>query len=155
MTSSPSKSSRTSPTPDTDQIVVINAGSSSLKFAVVDPGSGTRCLSGIAERLGTSEAKLTVARKGAPEQTSELSDATHAHAVSEVLTAVRRLPPQLQPSGVGHRVVHGGDLFAESVLVSDAVVAGIRRFSALAPLHNPAALEGINAVGDRWPELPR
>jgi acetate kinase len=157
MTSSPAKGFRTAATPTeaTDQIVVINAGSSSLKFAVVDPTSGARCLSGIAERLGTSGAKLTVARKGAPEETSQLSDSTHAHAVSKVLTAVRGLPPELQPSGVGHRVVHGGDLFAESVLVSDAVVAGIERFSPLAPLHNPAALEGIDAVSELWPELPQ
>jgi acetate kinase len=157
MTSSPSDGSQTATNPTSvgGQVVVINAGSSSVKFAVLDPTSGTRCLSGIAERLGEAGATLTVSREGAPKRTSKLSEATHAHAVSEVLDAVRGLPRQLRPSGVGHRVVHGGDLFADSVLVSDEVTAGIRRFSSLAPLHNPAALEGIHAVAKLWPELPQ
>jgi acetate kinase len=138
---------------DADAVLVVNAGSSSLKFAVVDPTSGTRGMSGLAERLGTPRATLRLSRDGADDDARELAAGTHQEAVSAVIEAVRRLPRGLQPAAVGHRVVHGGDLFTESVLVTESVLAGIRGLNPLAPLHNSPALEGIEAVSDRWPDL--
>jgi acetate kinase len=78
---------------------------------------------------------------------------THHEAVSAVLEAARALPAGMRPVGVGHRIVHGGERFTESVLVADSVEPAIRGLSALAPLHNPPALEGIDAVRAVWPEL--
>jgi acetate kinase len=137
------------------RVLVINAGSSSLKFAVVDLASDTRTLTGLAERLGTPAAAMTVNRHGAAEQSPRLTHGTHHEAVSAVLDAARALPPSRRPSGVGHRIVHGGEDFTESVLVTESVEAAIRRLNPLAPLHNPPALEGLDAVHAVWPELPQ
>jgi acetate kinase len=134
-------------------VLVLNAGSSSLKFVVVDVGSGERALTGLAERLGTPDASMELSRRGHSGQFPELARGTHHEAVSAVLEAARAMPPELRPVGVGHRVVHGGDVVTESVVVTDSVEAAIRRLSALAPLHNPPALEGIAAVRKTWPEL--
>lgn len=141
--------------PPGSQILVVNAGSSSLKFALVDPATGARCLSGLAERLGTTDAAVAIQPVGAPDIRSPLHEGTHHEAVSTVIDATQRLSGDLQPVGVGHRVVHGGELFTDSVLVSDEVIAGISRFGQLAPLHNPPALLGIDAVRTRWPALPQ
>ncbi len=138
-----------------NRILVINAGSSSLKFALVDPATGRRHLSGLAERLGTDEAVIALTADGVPDVRTALPDGSHDQAVSAVLEAAHRLPRDRQPIGVGHRVVHGGELFADSVLITDEVIEAITRFSSLAPLHNPAALLGIRAVTALWPELPQ
>lgn len=136
-------------------VLVINAGSSSLKFATVDPVTGSRSMSGLAERLGTADAAVTLNRDGAPDVESALADGSHDEAVALVLDEAQRQPPHLQPVGVGHRVVHGGERFTDSVLVNDDVMAGIAQYSPLAPLHNPPALLGISAVHARWPDLPQ
>jgi acetate kinase len=136
-------------------VLVVNAGSSSLKFATVDPATGSRSISGLAERLGTAEAVVTLNRDGVPAVTSTLADGSHDEAVALVLDEVQRQPSHLSPVGVGHRVVHGGERFADSVLVTDDVLAGIEQYSPLAPLHNPPALLGISAVRARWPDLPQ
>jgi acetate kinase len=136
-------------------VLVINAGSSSLKFALVDPATGERHLSGLAERLGTDSATIASTRDGRPGERSVLAEGTHGSAVATVVSGVRELAPDRQPVGVGHRVVHGGELFADSVLVTDDVLEAIDRFSALAPLHNPSALLGIRAVSATWPDLPQ
>jgi acetate kinase len=139
----------------TGDVLVINAGSSSLKFALVDPATGDRHLFGMADRLGTDQAVITVTSHGVPDVRSALPDGSHDSAVSTVLAAAQRLPVDRRPIGVGHRVVHGGELFADSVLITEEVLDAISRFSALAPLHNPPALLGIRAVSAQWPGLPQ
>jgi acetate kinase len=134
-------------------VLVFNAGSSSLKFAAVDLATGVRTLTGLAERLGTSGATMTMFHQGQADDSHEVADGTHHEAVSAALEAARALPPPMRPTGVGHRIVHGGEQFTESVLVTDTVEAAIRRLGALAPLHNPPGLEGIDAVRAVWPEL--
>jgi acetate kinase len=134
-------------------VLVLNAGSSSLKYAIIDPASGDRALTGLAERLGTTDATMTLSVEGRDAESPELVHGTHHEAVSAVLEVARDLPPSMRPVGVGHRVVHGGERFTESVLVSDSVEKAIRGLSTLAPLHNPPALEGIHAVRAVWPEL--
>ena len=130
-------------------ILVINAGSSSLKVAVIDPISGVRRLSALAERLGGDDATLTIG-KTAPEP---LGDAT-------ATGALRHLAPHLTGAdlrlhGVGHRVVHGGERFAEATLIDEAVAVGIGACARLAPLHNPANLAGIQAARATFPQLPQ
>ena len=128
-------------------ILVINAGSSSLKVAVIDPATGTRRLSALAERLGSAGATLTIGKSAA----QPLGEAS-------AVGALRRLAPhlagdELELLGVGHRVVHGGERFTAATLIDDAVVAGIGDCARLAPLHNPANLSGIAAARATFPHL--
>ncbi len=141
-------------TPPSSTVLVINAGSSSLKFALVDSGSGDRVLSGLAERLGTDDAALRV--DGPDGGTRGALDGTdHRAAVAAIIAEVRRLGTSLQPVGVGHRVVHGGERFADSVVITEDVIDAVQEFSPLAPLHNPPGLLGIKAVLAAWPDMPQ
>ncbi|MFN8196641.1 MAG: acetate kinase [Nocardioidaceae bacterium] len=137
-----------------ETVLVINAGSSSLKFALVDARSGARLSSGLAERLGSDHAALRVEGLGS-QGTGPLGGGDHRAAVAHILDLVRGLDPSQQPVGVGHRVVHGGERFADSAVITDDVVEAIERFSPLAPLHNPPGLLGIRAVAEAWPDLPQ
>jgi len=138
----------------TGPVLVLNSGSSSVKFAVLDPESGERALSGLAEKVGTPEAALRVRRDREDAATEQLPDGSYHAVISRVLDHVARagLPPL---AGAGHRVVHGGERFTASVLVDDEVIAAIRSFSRLAPLHNPSNLDGIEAVRAVRPGLPQ
>jgi acetate kinase len=127
-------------------VLCINCGSSSLKFALIEPVSGHVERRGLAERLGTKEASLAL--DGGP--TERLSAGTdHAAALDEILEHV----DQSRLLAVGHRVVHGGERFSESVKVDDEVLAAIDACSALAPLHNPANVVGIQVARARFPKL--
>ena len=135
-------------------MLVLNSGSATVKFAVLDPESGERALSGLAEQVGTPEAALQVRREGEDAATEQLSDGSYQAVIFRVLDHVARAGlPQL--TGAGHRVVHGGERFTASVLVDDEVIAAIRSFSQLAPLHNPSNLAGIEAVRAARPGLPQ
>jgi acetate kinase len=134
-------------------VLVLNSGSSSVKFALLDPASGDRVLGGQAEEVGTPEAVLHV-RRGAAEPVAEkLADGSFPAVIARILGHLPSSGPDLL--GAGHRVVHGGDRFTESVLVDDQVIAAIRSFGRLAPLHNPKALAGLEAVGAARPGLPQ
>ena len=134
-------------------MLVLNSGSSSVKFALLHPGSGERVLGGVAEEIGTPEAVLHVQRGTGDPATEKLSDGGYQAVISRILGRLPESGPDL--IGAGHRVVHGGDRFTASVLVDDEVIAAIRSFSHLAPLHNPKALAGIEAVRAARPGLPQ
>lgn len=136
-------------------VLVLNAGSSSLKFAVVDPASGARAMLGIAQRLGTDEATFDIAVGAETAPTARLDEGSHRAAVAAIVEHADALDAAVRPVGVGHRVVHGGDEFSASVVIDDDVLAAVTRFSPLAPLHNPPALLGIEAVSAHWPGLPQ
>jgi acetate kinase len=130
-------------------VLVLNCGSSSVKYAVVDPASGARPAEGLAERLGSPEARL--APKGG--QATALPGAGHAEALRAIIAL-------LQMSGqgvdaVGHRVVHGGERFTSAMRLDHEVIAGIEACSHLAPLHNPPNLAGIAAARAVFPDLPQ
>ena len=135
------------------QTLVINSGSSSLKFALIEAGSGRVSRQGLAERLGTEMARLrTHAIDGGGKTNTEkpLPGAGHAEALEEILAHLDSRPPD----AVGHRVVHGGEAFSSSVVLDDAAVERIRACNDLAPLHNPANLLGIEIARRRFPTLP-
>ncbi len=134
-------------------VLVLNSGSSSLKFAVLDPDEGTTALSGLGERLGTPEATLRLTRDGATAE-ERPREPTHRAAIALVLARLRDLP-DVRIEGVGHRVVHGGERFTASTRVDDAVLDEIRACSHLAPLHNPANVEGIEAARAERPDVPQ
>lgn len=122
-------------------ILVINCGSSSIKFALVDQAPDTPRLSGIAERLGSHEARLKLTDEHGSVRNVALPRATHALALKTILEHLE----VHRPIGIGHRVVHGGERFTAATLLDDAVVRTIRQTISLAPLHNPANLDGIVA----------
>jgi acetate kinase len=135
-------------------VLVLNSGSSSVKFAVLDPESGQRALSGLAEEVGTPEAALRIRRDGNAATNERLPGGDHRAVISRILDHLNDAGMP-HPVGAGHRVVHGGDRFTASVLVDDEVIAAIRMFSRLAPLHDPDNLLGIEAVRAVRPGLPQ
>ncbi|HZT81036.1 MAG TPA: acetate kinase [Gemmataceae bacterium] len=131
-------------------VLVLNAGSSTLKFSLFE-SDGERLLGSGTADWASSPARFSVCRTGQPEQRTEADLRRHADAVGWVLRELTAGdPPMLRSlseiAAVGHRVVHGGDSYTASVLVTPAVKAEIARLAELAPLHNPANLEGIVAA---------
>ncbi|SDZ82205.1 acetate kinase [Microbulbifer marinus] len=145
------------PMADSSRVLVLNSGSSSLKFALLDPHSGEQYLSGIGEALGGPEPLLTWKSPG--QKHSRQLDSGAAHGVVIDLL-VRDLLAGSQPAAgnliaVGHRVVHGGEQFAHSVVIDQKVIDAIAECAALAPLHNPPGLLGIHAAINAFPEIPQ
>ncbi|MGA0332980.1 MAG: acetate/propionate family kinase [Kiritimatiellia bacterium] len=134
-----------------NHILVINCGSSSIKFALANPVSGEHVLSGLAEKLDSPDASLKW--KGLDQGRRALGQAGHREALLGVVDLLQRL--QLSCSGVGHRVVHGGEKFSSSCLVTESSLSALRENSHLAPLHNPVNLLGIEAGMEAFPDLPQ
>lgn len=135
-------------------ILVINCGSSSLKFALQPVGSREPLLSGLAECLGLAESRI-IFKSAEGKDTQSLSGGSHAEAVSALTDYLKQRGLLDQVVAVGHRVVHGGERFAESVLIDDEVLAAIEACGALAPLHNPANVLGIRVAQQLLPSLPQ
>lgn len=127
-------------------ILVLNCGSSSLRFALIDPSSGEIACQGMAERLGTPSAFL---HTDGEEPETLTGDQGHGAALDRVLQSLAGRSVQ----AVGHRIVHGGETFSSSVVLDDASLRSIEACSELAPLHNPANLRGIAAARERFPSL--
>ncbi|ABD86215.1 acetate/propionate family kinase [Rhodopseudomonas palustris] len=126
-------------------VLVINCGSSSLKFALFDLDESDAFLTGLAENLGEADASIRITIDGERTSTS-IPGADHTRALAGLVAFLegRCLLPRI--AAVGHRVVHGGERFTHSVEISSEVLDGIEDCSALAPLHNPAHLIGIRAA---------
>ncbi|MDA3959859.1 MAG: acetate kinase [Planctomycetota bacterium] len=131
-------------------VLVLNSGSSSLKFAVINPTAERVELRGLCERLGSNEACLCT---DGHSQALPGGDHTAALAALIALLSERGLDASLV--AVGHRVVHGAERFTGSVPLDDEVVAAITACNHLAPLHNPANLLGIAAAREAFPTLPQ
>jgi acetate kinase len=113
------------------RVLVLNSGSSSLKYQLVDSDTGERLAGGVVE---------------------EITD--HASALREVVARIEGMERLDVPiEAIGHRVVHGGDVFSEPARIDDHVVEVIRELVPLAPLHNPANLAGIEAARATWPTV--
>lgn len=134
-------------------ILVINCGSSSIKFALVNEAQDRFILSGIAERLGQAEAQLRWQR-GDEAVSESIASADHAAALARLLPLVQ-VSSDGQLHGIGHRVVHGGERFTQAQRLDAEVISAIRAVAPLAPLHNPANLLGIEAALAVYPELPQ
>jgi acetate kinase len=130
------------------RILVLNSGSSSLKFAVIEPDSGNVVAHGIAERLGSDQPTFQF---GSQPERGLGQGAAHAEALAALLEGLQGI----SVAAVGHRVVHGGEAFSDSVLLDDAVLTQIRACSELAPLHNPANVLGIEAARRAFADLPQ
>lgn len=136
--------------------MAINAGSSSLKFQLLEMPSEEVVTKGLVERIGLNDAVFTIEVNGEKKkETTEIED--HAKAVKillDKLTTYGVIQSLDEIEGIGHRVVHGGEKFNDSVLISEEVIQGIEDVSELAPLHNPANLVGIRAFKEILPNVP-
>jgi len=121
-------------------VLVINCGSSSIKYALIDADPQAPRLAGLAERLGSSDARLKGKDSAGESFTQPLPNADHADALNAIL---QRLEGRV-PGAVGHRIVHGGEHFTQAALIDDSVIEAIETTAALAPLHNPTNLAGIH-----------
>lgn len=136
-------------------VLVLNCGSSSIKYQLVDAHSEKPLARGLIERIGEARALMSHSGPAGQLQT-HMPIADHEAGLRAVLSAFTETGPDLSESGlaaVGHRVVHGGDRFADPALVDDAVVQTIRDLVPLAPLHNPANLEGIEVARRVFPDV--
>ncbi len=136
-----------------ENILIINCGSSSLKFAVINPGNGDEIISGIAERLGEKESFIRWKFEGNKESET-LDGGAHDAAVGALLHMLEAKGLKDDIIAVGHRVVHGGETFKKSCLVTQEVIDGVAACEHLAPLHTPANLIGIKASQKHFPSLP-
>jgi acetate kinase len=156
------------------KILVLNCGSSSIKYQLFDMPARTLLAKGIIERIGDAQAAM-VHQEGGDKQKQPISAADHEEAIKAILAKLmhtkgagsgdprttgpgdpRTTSAIEEPIGaVGHRVVHGGEEFTGSVLINDAVIASIEKTAQLAPLHNPPNLTGIRAAMHALPNAPQ
>ncbi len=134
-------------------VLVINCGSSSIKFALRKEGDSQPLLSGLAEQLDTPGANLSW-QAGNEKHTEALSGQDHQSALASLLPVIGRFAGQ-PISAVGHRVVHGGEHFTGASLIDEQVMAAIEANAPLAPLHNPANLVGIRAACEVFQDIPQ
>ena len=137
------------------KIIAVNAGSSSLKFQLLEMPQETVLASGIVERIGIDNSIIKIKYNGDKLQ-EKVAVKNHTVAVELLLNKLVSLGIVSsidEINGVGHRVVHGGEKFAESVLITDEVIQAIEDVSDLAPLHNPANLTGIRAFQEALPHI--
>ncbi len=135
-------------------ILVINCGSSSLKFALYSAARREPLLVGLAERLGAPESSIRFDLDGA-RSLVKLEGAAHAGALAALLEQLQKLGWLKNVCAVGHRVVHGGEHFTASALITPAIINDIEACCPLAPLHNPANLLGIRAMLEGMPNIPQ
>ncbi len=139
-------------------VLVINCGSSSLKFQLINSESEKVLAKGLCERIGI-DGRLTYQPEGGDKAVSDKAMPTHTEAIQFVIDALTDAETGVVKSlseigAVGHRVVHGGEKFASSVVITEEVKAAIEDCNDLAPLHNPANLIGINACEKLMPGTP-
>ncbi|WP_280447695.1 acetate kinase [Nocardia cyriacigeorgica] len=140
-----------------ERVLVINSGSSSIKYQLLEPDSGVVAASGLVERIGEDDGRVehtvdghTVERRG--------PIADHTAGLRLAFRMFAESGHDLSGEGVaavGHRVVHGGEVFYRPTLLDDRAIATISELSALAPLHNPANVMGIEAVRELLPDTPQ
>ncbi|MCL2839414.1 MAG: acetate kinase [Defluviitaleaceae bacterium] len=139
-------------------VLVINAGSSSLKYQLLDMSNENLLAKGLCERIGI-DGRLVHETTGKPKHTVDTAMPDHGAAIAIVLDTLvdaelGAIGSKDEIKAVGHRVVHGGETFTNSALITDEVFAAIDKNSELAPLHNPANLTGIKACQQNMPGVP-
>jgi acetate kinase len=139
-------------------VLVINCGSSSLKYQLIDSETEAVLAKGLCERIGI-DGRLVYQKTGLDKEITEAAMPTHKQAIQMVLDAIVNpktgaLKSLAEVDAVGHRVVHGGEKFASSVVLTEEVLAQIEECNDLAPLHNPANLIGIRVCQELMPNVP-
>ena len=139
-------------------VLVINCGSSSLKYQLINSDTEDVLATGLCERIGI-DGRLVYQKAGCDKEITEAAMPTHKEAIQMVLDALVNdktgaIKSLSEVNAVGHRIVHGGEKFASSVVITDEVLEAVAQCNDLAPLHNPANLIGINACKELMPGVP-
>ena len=139
-------------------VLVINCGSSSLKYQLINSDTEDVLAKGLCERIGI-DGRLVYQKAGCDKEITEAAMPTHKEAIQMVLDALVNdktgaIKSLSEVNAVGHRIVHGGEKFASSVVITDEVLEAVAQCNDLAPLHNPANLIGINACKGLMPGVP-
>lgn len=142
------------------KILVINAGSSSIKYQLIDMETETLLAKGQADRIGIEGGNFKQKVEGRPDYKIDIQMANHAEAVKLVLDTLTSkengvIKSLSEISAVGHRVLHGGEKFSGSVIINESVIAAIEECCELGPLHNPHNLTGIRACEKMMPGVPQ
>ena len=140
-------------------VLVINCGSSSLKYQLIDADNEEVLAKGLCERIGIDGGMHTYQKKGADKIKTNVDMPGHTEAVRIVLDALTDpengvIKDLSEIDAVGHRIVHGGEKFSKSVIINDEVIKAIEECNDLAPLHNPANLIGVNSCRQLMPNVP-
>ena len=143
-------------TPISKSVLVINCGSSSVKFAIMNPEDGHVYLNGIAEAMGLPEAFISWRFAGEDKKKANISGYNHEQALDYLVKNILAAHQELLSSIVacGHRIVHGGEYYSAPTLVDEEVIANIEKVIPFAPLHNPAHILGIKAARASFPNIP-
>lgn len=141
------------------KILVVNCGSSSLKYQLLDMTNEEVFAEGIAERIAIPGSRIKHKLGNGEKKVIEKTMANHQDAFKYVMEALTNdeygvIKSVDEINAVGHRIVHGGEEFKASVIITDEVIAGVEKVSDLAPLHNPANLTGIRACMALMPNIP-
>lgn len=136
-------------------VLVLNCGSSSLKFAIIDAVNGEEYLSGLAECFHLPEARIKWKMDGNKQEAALGAGAAHSEALNFIVNTILAQKPELsaQLTAIGHRIVHGGEKYTSSVVIDESVIQGIKDAASFAPLHNPAHLIGIEEALKSFPQL--
>lgn len=139
-------------------VLVINCGSSSLKYQVINSGTEGVLAKGLCERIGI-DGRLVYEPAGGEKEITEAAMPTHKQAIQMVIDALMNEKTGVIKSldeigAVGHRIVHGGEKFAASAIITDEMIQAVEECSDLAPLHNPANLIGVRACQELMPDTP-
>lgn len=137
-------------------VLVINSGSSSIKYQLIDPDSGEALSSGVVERIGQEVGRITHKYAG-EKHTRETPVPDHEQGLRRVIAACEQYGPDLSAAGVvavGHRVVQGGSRFDKAIVLDERATLSIAELIPLAPLHNPANVTGIRTALEVFPDIP-
>ena len=136
-------------------VLVLNCGSSSLKFAILDATTSEEIISGLAERLGSSSPSIKYKYLGKKQQFNLSENQAHKEAIDMLVNLINERDLAKNLIAIGHRVVHGGEHFTKSMLIDDDVIQGITQAATLAPLHGHANLLGITSAQAAFKGLPQ
>ena len=140
-------------------VLVINCGSSSLKYQLIDSDTEAVLAKGLCERIGI-DGRLVYQKAGNDKEITEASMPTHKEAIQMVLEALTNdktgaIKSLDEVNAIGHRIVHGGEKFASSAIITDEMIKAVEECNDLAPLHNPANLIGIRVCSELMPNVPQ
>ena len=140
-------------------VLVINCGSSSLKYQLIDSDTEAFLAKGLCERIGI-DGRLVYQKAGNDKEITEASMPTHKEAIQMVLEALTNektgaIKSLAEVNAIGHRIVHGGEKFASSAIITDEMIKAVEECNDLAPLHNPANLIGIRVCSELMPNVPQ
>ena len=140
-------------------VLVINCGSSSLKYQRIDSDTEAVLAKGLCERIGI-DGRLVYQKAGNDKEITEASMPTHKEAIQMVLEALTNektgaIKSLAEVNAIGHRIVHGGEKFASSAIITDEMIKAVEECNDLAPLHNPANLIGIRVCSELMPNVPQ